>query len=489
MCGGGVARRSSGMSNLAVETFEWDGLAMLDALPERVVRYRSSDLVVLYCNAVWAAAYGLDPAQVVGTPLDQFLNEDGLVGLKSQLSLLGPDNPVLVDCVARSDFSAPDVWVEWVDRYVSGPDGAEVFAVGRDVTDRHIAELKLAESQAQFRDLADRSADVVWRFAVEPFPHFVYMSPSVEMILGYPPAYFLEDFARMLEILDEAGRLAIARAIAGEQLLDRFDFHFRHADGSIVVGETQTTEVPGGLQGVSRDVTELRHLQADLAELALHDPLTGLANRRLFYELVGADLARKERSGEPLALAFLDIDGFKDVNDTYGHDIGDLVLCETARRLLSAVRRADLVARLGGDEFVIVFEPNDPNSNDLIARVELALSTPIEVTPTATVKCQASIGIANTRMVGYDADELLAAADDAMYEMKRAHHAVRAVQHGSLPSNVRHLSTSQTIDASLVSCEFQTGLDGTCGKPPLPVPRAVREATGTKVPMPLVAHA
>ena len=96
--------------------------------------------------------------------------------------------------------------------------------MGRDVTRRHSAELELSESEARFRDLADKSADVVWRFASEPLPHFSYMSPSVEKILGYPAAYFLEDFTRMLAILDEAGRTAIERAISGSQVLERFDF-------------------------------------------------------------------------------------------------------------------------------------------------------------------------------------------------------------------------------------------------------------------------
>jgi diguanylate cyclase (GGDEF)-like protein/PAS domain S-box-containing protein len=408
---------------LVDEGIELDARAMLDALPERVVRYRLSDLVVTYCNAGWAAAYHLEPAQVIGRPLDQFLNEDGLAGLKSQLALLGPDHSVLVDCIARSDFSVPGQWVEWVDRYLIGLDGAEVVAVGRDVTNRRIAELDLAETQARFRDFADKSTDVVWRFASEPSPHFSYMSPSVETFLGYPPSLFLDDFSQILNILDDTSRAAIAAAIRGEQVLERFDFHFRHANGTIVVGETQTTVVRGGLQGVSRDVTELRRLQANIAALALRDPLTGLANRRLFNELLDADLARKHRTGQPLAIAFLDLDGLKEVNDTYGHDAGDLVLCETARRLLSTVRGADFVARLGGDEFVIVYEPNDPSSDNLIDRIDRALSVPIEITPTTSVRCPASSGVADTRTIGYDAAELLAAADDAMYEMKRVHHA------------------------------------------------------------------
>ncbi len=155
------------------------------------------------------------------------------------------------------------------------------------------------------------------------------------------------------------------------------------------------------------------------------DPLTGLANRNNFLAQLRADLADEQRSGQPLAIAFVDLDGLKEVNDNHGHDAGDLVLCETARRLLSTVRGADFVARLGGDEFVIVYEPNDPNSNDLTQRIDRALSAPIEITSTIAVLCPASIGIADTRTTGYHSTELLAAADEAMYEMKRAHHATQ----------------------------------------------------------------
>ena len=404
----------------------WDAAAMLDALPERVNRYRLSDLAITYCNAAWAAQYNVEPAEALGRPLDEFLSEDELAGLHTQLALLGPDNPILVDRVARAADNVPGQYLEWVDRYLSGADGPEVLSIGRDVTERHVAELKLAESEALFHDLADQTADVVWRFVSEPSPHFAYMSPSVESILGYPPSFFIDDFARMLEILDDEGRTAIDRAVRGEQRLGRFDLHFRHANGSIVIGETQTTRIQGGLQGVSRDVTELRHLQEKLEALALRDPLTGLANRRLFNELFDADLARTKRSGQPLAVAFLDLDDLKHVNDTYGHDVGDLVLCETARRLASTVRDADIVARLGGDEFVVVYEPNDPNSSNLIERMDHALSVPINISPTITIYCSASIGQTDTRTVGRDPTELLAAADFAMYEMKRARRAVQS---------------------------------------------------------------
>lgn len=403
----------------------WDAAAMLDALAERVNRYRICDHAITYCNAAWASQYNVDPAEAIGRTLDEFLSPDELEGLHSALSAIGPDNPILVDEVAREVPNAPGQWLAWVDRYLVGPDGPEVLSVGRDVTERHVAEQRLAESESRFRDLADKSSDIVWHITAEPTPRFDYMSPSVENILGYPPGYFLDDFNRVLDILDDTGRRAIDLALRGERPLGRMDFHLRHADGSIVIGETLTTVVRDAVQGVTRDVTELRRLQDRLAALALRDPLTGLANRRLLDELLDAELARTQRSEVPLAVAYIDLDGLKQVNDTYGHDAGDLVLCETARRLVTLVRGADVVARLGGDEFVVVYEPKDPNSDRLVDRIDEALVEPIEISAGTTVSCPASIGTADTRIVGASATKLLAAADDAMYQVKRARRALR----------------------------------------------------------------
>ena len=408
--------------------------AVLETLPERVSRYRVSDHVITYCNQAWATQYNVQAEDAIGRCLDDFLSNDELVGLRSQLELLGPDNPILVDPVARATDGPERQWLEWVDRYVPGADGAEILSIGRDVTRRRQAEIDLARSEAEFRDLADKSADVVWRFSLAPTPHFDYISPSAEALLGYPPSYFTEDFSHLLAVLDEEGVAAITRALNGEPMPDHFDFRYRHANGSIVVGETRTATVRGGLQGVSRDVTELRRLQDEMRALALRDELTGVANRRLFVELLEAHLAHHQRNGSPLALAFLDLDGLKNVNDVYGHDAGDAVLRETARRLLKVVRSADTVARIGGDEFVIVYAPNDTHSHNLIARIDRALAEPITVSADNTVLCPASIGVAYTSDIGYDSTALLAAADETMYETKRARRALREVELAQMAS-------------------------------------------------------
>lgn len=403
---------------------------ILDVLPERVIQYRVPDLEIIYCNAAWAAGHELRATDIIGHTLDEFLSAAESAGLHSQLARLSSEEPLLVDPVPRPAPNAPGQWVEWVDRYLPNSEGAVVLAVGRDVTERYTAELNLADSEARFRDLADGSADVVWRFVTEPDPHFDYMSPSVEKILGYPASLFLDDLTRFLDILDEEGRTMIGSALRGEPMPERFDLRLLSADGSIVIGETQTTLVLGGVQGVSRDVTELRSLQANLEALAMRDPLTGLANRRLLDELFETSLSRANRSATPLAVVYLDLDDFKTLNDTYGHDAGDNVLCEIARRLRSTVRSADLVARIGGDEFVIVYEMNDPSWRDLVPRIERALSAPIDISDTQSVLCSASIGHADTRTTANESGALLAAADAAMYEHKRAgNHTFELVGH------------------------------------------------------------
>ena len=134
-------------------------------------------------------------------------------------------------------------------------------------------------------------------------------------------------------------------------------------------------------------------------------------------------LARAERQGTVLALIFVDIDDFKSINDQYSHHAGDAVLREVARRLEAASRRADVVARVGGDEFVVVYEPTGNGHDNFLARIERALAPPIEVAPSTVLHCTASLGRVDTLTCPATATALLAAADAAMYQAKRAHHA------------------------------------------------------------------
>ena len=176
----------------------------------------------------------------------------------------------------------------------------------------------------------------------------------------------------------------------------------------------------------AQDITErhraeqnLQELTAALTERAVRDPLTGLANRALLEERLRGALSRDARNGGRTGLLFLDLDGFKAVNDAHGHAVGDAVLREVAHRLLSHVRPSDTVARLGGDEFVVLVEQvPDEGVAPLARRLEEALSAPFRVGP--TVRIGASIGSATAAGGDGDVPGLLARADRGMYDAKRA---------------------------------------------------------------------
>jgi diguanylate cyclase (GGDEF)-like protein len=176
--------------------------------------------------------------------------------------------------------------------------------------------------------------------------------------------------------------------------------------------------------------SELEAERRHLREATLHDQLTGLANRILLYDRIGHAIAQSFRDGESLAVLLIDLDGFKDINDSLGHRHGDRVLVELATRLTATVRRSDTVARLGGDEFVIVL-PDTTRSRAVAIAGKLlhTVAQPLCVDGD-TRSLWASIGVAIFPEDGDDVDALLLAADHAMYTAKRAGGGV----HESAPS-------------------------------------------------------
>ena len=176
-------------------------------------------------------------------------------------------------------------------------------------------------------------------------------------------------------------------------------------------------------QGILFDVTELKDAEARIAHMAFHDGLTGLANRQLFEETLELALERARRDRSVVAVLFLDLDNFKQVNDTFGHHAGDLLLTEVAQRLRDSTRGTDLVARQGGDEFLILLADLETAGatttlSTLAGRIQLALAEPfrlygVDLAPSA------SIGISQFPNDAYDAETLLKNADIVMYRAKR----------------------------------------------------------------------
>ena len=197
--------------------------------------------------------------------------------------------------------------------------------------------------------------------------------------------------------------------------------------GALVVrtdvdGEGYDAEHRDLLHFVSTQVAaavERKQAEDRLRFLALHDPLTRLPNRALFHDRFAVALRRAQRDHEHLAVLYLDLDDFKRINDGYGHEVGDRLLCEVARNLERCVRSSDTVARLGGDEFALILVNIEPREleGSILDRVRAALARPLEVDG-AAVEVSASIGAAVYPVDGDDQESLLRRADASMYARK-----------------------------------------------------------------------
>jgi diguanylate cyclase (GGDEF)-like protein len=181
----------------------------------------------------------------------------------------------------------------------------------------------------------------------------------------------------------------------------------------------QSGNIIGAIESV-RDITDHKQAEEKIQQMAYHDSLTGLPNRKLFFDRLGIALAQAQRNQKKVGVAMLDLDKFKDVNDTLGHDVGDLLLKATAERLSAALRKGDTVARFGGDEFVLIL-PDLKGREDVIQVAQKIVDSfrkPFLI-DTHQLIVTTSIGIAVYPYDGTDEAILLKNADKAMYQAKQ----------------------------------------------------------------------
>ncbi|CAA9307224.1 MAG: Response regulator containing a CheY-like receiver domain and a GGDEF domain [uncultured Frankineae bacterium] len=259
---------------------------------------------------------------------------------------------------------------------------------------------------------------------------YVRANRTYASLLGRSP----EDLVGMQldEVLTGTGALDLEELREGRREALDSEQEYAHADGRSfwVLHGVASVAGPDGCPAwfavSAQDITERRRVEqellaltATLTERAVRDPLTGLPNRALFEERLRGALSRDARTGTATGVLFLDLDGFKDVNDRYGHRVGDAVLQSVAQRLAAAVRPADTVARLGGDEFVVLVEETTESGLHALAdRLRRAVDRPMPVQD-LTLQVGVSVGVAMATGGAADPSSLVSAADARMYEVKR----------------------------------------------------------------------
>jgi len=241
------------------------------------------------------------------------------------------------------------------------------------------------------------------------------VNPALAVYLGHPEAALVGTMLHDHTAPDDVGRLRTGTV----------ERRLRHARGHDLWAVVSTVPMPeageGALLVSLDDATSRRNTERMLLHAALHDSLTNLPNRRLLRDRLDTALSRAQRSGARVGVLFVDLDRFKAVNDTYGHDVGDEVLVSVASGILGALRSNDTVARLGGDEFVIVCEElgSDDDLRRLVDRLLEGVSRPITVHG-RKVSVSASVGVAIAGPEADSGDELMRLADLAMLRAKQS---------------------------------------------------------------------
>lgn len=292
-----------------------------------------------------------------------------------------------------------------------------------DITDRRKAEKALEVSEEYYRTLFENAHDMIQ--SVGPDGRFLFVNPAWIKTLGYSP-----DDLKTMALFDiihpdckDFCSTAFQRVLSGEAM-QNVQTTFRAKDGrKIEVEGNVSTRFSDGrvvaTQGIFRDITDRKQFEDYLKTMAHYDNLTGLPNRALFNDRLRHAMTAARRTGQKLALLYLDLDNFKPVNDMLGHNTGDLLLREAAERVKQCVRESDTVARLGGDEFCIILaDVKDSQSAVLVSKNILdAIQQPFFIKE-FDCRIGTSIGISLFPDHGTDAETLIKNADIAMYNVK-----------------------------------------------------------------------
>ncbi|MBL8481381.1 MAG: EAL domain-containing protein, partial [Rhodocyclaceae bacterium] len=304
---------------------------------------------------------------------------------------------------------------------------ASFYVMATDITRHKLAALALSASEQRYMLVCEGAADGIWDW--NPVTKALYVSPRLISILGYPPEFTIPDTNLWLDLVHpddlEYYNAAVAAHLKRETDHLEVEFRIRHADGgwrwiySRGLAVWDDCGVAQRMAGSLNDITDRKLTEARVQFLAHHDALTGLPNRVLLMDRLNHAIAAARRHGGCIAVIFLDLDRFKNVNDTLGHLAGDQMLREVASRLQGCLREDDTVARQGGDEFIVLLENlQDVAEADRVAQKLISIFvTPFPIGD-QELYLGTSMGISLYPHDGHDAETLLRHADTAMYHAK-----------------------------------------------------------------------
>ena len=341
---------------------------------------------------------------------------------------------------------------------------------------RQAAQRALVESETRFRDFADAAGEYVWETDLDG--KFTYVSSRVLSVWGYSDQELIGRASEEMMPANEAARVAewMKGHLAHDGSFRDLEHKIVNRQGEIrwlLINAVCMFDANGkhvGRRGTGRDITERKNSEARINYLATRDPLTELPNRLLFNDRLEQGILAAQRTGQSLAVLFIDLDRFKTINDSLGHQVGDLLLKEVAVRMQASIRKGDTVSRLGGDEFVVTLEglQHADDAAQVAAKIIKSLSRSVEISG-HTLNTSCSIGISIFPLDAKDDRTLMKNADTAMYHAKEkgrnnyqffsTEMNVRAVERHNLETQLR-----QAVERQEFILHYQPQVDMRTGK-------------------------
>ncbi|HYF28730.1 MAG TPA: PAS domain S-box protein [Baekduia sp.] len=395
--------------------------AILNALPA-MVGYWDADLRNHMANDAYVDYFGLTPRQIHGRHIRDVLGPELFEQNHPYMQRALAGEPQLFDrTIVDPDGVARHTQASYVPDVVDG-EVRGFFVLVTDITARRDAEHALAAAESRSRALFESAP--IGMFLTDLQGRYLDVNPAGARLLGMRREELVGRSIDDVTHPDDrpVGIEELARLRRGELEAFRVEKRYVHRDGHVVWAQVDVTALhddPDGAVTLAQvqDISERRRHEDQLRHLAEHDPLTGLRNRRGLMEEIERRAATAARYGSAGALLVLDLDGFKQVNDTFGHQAGDALVVAVADALRRRVRRTDVVGRLGGDEFAVVVPHGGMEEARRLGEGLLAVVQ--ARTAGSGVRVSASIGAA-TFDQGRSGGEVLAVADLAMYRAKAA---------------------------------------------------------------------
>lgn len=412
------------MAERDTQEMDEDLKSIMDHSPDAIARF-DLNFRHLYVTPSLATQTGIPTSNFIGRTHEEIGFPDALCRLtrESLQKTVDAGEP------RRVEFELPNgIWVDWhlVPEFGRGGEVQSVLAYAREITDRKQAEKSLREQFALHQALLKAQSDVGEGVLTIEGGRVTFVNEALCRNFGYSAGEVMA-LASFVELVHPDDRARVMenhrRRLAGEQFEHRYEISILTRDGERREVEIAVAPIPKGdnlsIVVVVLDITSRKRAEELIQHMALHDTLTGLANRVLLKDHLKQAIAMADRHQGKIGLLFLDLDNFKPVNDALGHETGDEVLREIARRVRTAVRETDMVARFGGDEFVVLL-PQLPDTRDasVVARKIIAEVRRQVVVRGGECIVGVSIGVAVYPDDAKDIDALLVKADNAMYLAK-----------------------------------------------------------------------